>query len=104
MSGFLIVFCTCADEQEALRLANTLVERRLAACVNILPRVQSVYRWEGELKSESEHLLLIKTTEERFPALRDGITELHSYNVPEILAVPVWGGSDKYLAWIQESV
>ncbi len=104
MSGFLIVFCTCADGQEALRLANTLVERRRAACVNILPRVQSVYRWEGELKSESEHLLLIKTTEERFPALRDGITELHSYNVPEIVAVPVWGGSDKYLAWIQESV
>jgi periplasmic divalent cation tolerance protein len=104
MSGFLIVFCTCADEQEALRLAKVLVERRLAACVNILPRLQSVYRWEGDVKLESEYLLLMKTTEDRFPALRDDITELHSYEVPEVLAVPVWGGSDKYLAWIRESV
>jgi periplasmic divalent cation tolerance protein len=104
MPGFLIVFCTCADDQEALRLANTLVERRLAACVNVLPRVQSVYRWQGEVKLESEYLLLMKTTEERFSALRDTLTELHSYEVPELLAIPVWGGSDKYLAWIQESV
>jgi periplasmic divalent cation tolerance protein len=104
MSAFLIVFCTCADEQEALRLAKVLVERRLAACVNILPRLQSVYRWEGDVKLESEYLLLMKTTEDRFPALRDDITELHSYEVPEVLAVPVWGGSDKYLAWIRESV
>jgi periplasmic divalent cation tolerance protein len=104
MSGFLIVFCTCADEQEALRLAKVLVERRLAACVNVLPRLQSVYRWEGDVKLESEYLLLMKTTEDRFPALRDDITELHSYEVPEVLAVPVWGGSDKYLAWIRESV
>jgi periplasmic divalent cation tolerance protein len=104
MPGFLIVFCTCADDQEALRLANMLVERRLAACVNVLPRVQSVYRWEGEVKLESEYLLLMKTTEERFTALRDTLMELHSYEVPELLAIPVWGGSDKYLAWIQESV
>lgn len=104
MSGFLVVFCTCADEQEALRIAKSLVERRLAACVNALPRVQSVYRWEGEVKLESEYLLLIKTTEEHFGALRDSIAELHSYEVPELLAIPVWGGSDKYLAWIQVSV
>ncbi len=104
MSGFLIVFCTCGNEQEALRLANALVERRLAACVNVFPRVESIYRWQGEVKHEAEYLLLIKTTEERFGSLRDGITELHSYEVPELLAVPVWGGSDKYLAWVQESV
>jgi periplasmic divalent cation tolerance protein len=104
MSGFLIVFCTCAGEQEALRLAKALVERRLAACVNVHPRMQSVYRWEGDVKLESEHLLLIKTTEECFSELRDAIAELHSYEVPELLAVPVWGGSDKYLAWIRESV
>lgn len=104
MSGFLVVFCTCADEQDALRIARTLVERRLAACVNVLPRGESVYRWEGEVQVESECLLLIKTTEERFNRLRDSITELHSYEVPEILAIPVWGGSDKYLAWIQGSV
>jgi periplasmic divalent cation tolerance protein len=104
MSGFLVVFCTCADEQEARRIAKALVEGRLAACVNVLPRVQSVYRWQGEVKLESEYLLLIKTTEERFAALRDSIAELHSYEVPELLALSVWGGSDKYLAWIQGSV
>jgi periplasmic divalent cation tolerance protein len=104
MPGFLVVFCSCADEREASRLANTLVERHLAACVNILPRMQSVYRWEGDVKLESEYLLLIKTTEERFSALRDAIAELHSYEVPEVLALPVWGGSDKYLAWIQENI
>src|SRR5579872_4304431 len=104
MSGFLVVFCSCIGEQEALRIAKALVERRLAACVNVLPRVQSVYRWEGEVRLESEYLLLIKTTEERFSSLRDSITELHSYEVPEVLAIPVRGGSDKYLAWIQGSV
>ena len=104
MSSFLLVFCSCADEQAALRLAKALVEERLAACVNVLPRAQSVYRWEGEIKLESEYLLLIKTTEERFSSLRDRITEMHSYEVPEVLAIPVWGGSDKYLAWIQASV
>jgi periplasmic divalent cation tolerance protein len=104
MSSFLVVFCSCADEQEALRVAKVLVEERLAACVNVLPRAQSVYRWEGEIKVESEYLLLIKTTEERFSSLRDRITELHSYEIPEILAIPVWGGSDKYLAWIQASI
>lgn len=85
-------------------MAKALVEGRLAACVNVLPRAQSVYRWEGEVQLESEYLLLIKTTEERFSSLRDRITELHSYEIPEILAIPVWGGSDKYLAWIQASV
>lgn len=104
MLGFLIVFCTCGSESEALELARALVERRLAACVNVLPRVQSVYRWQGEVHNEAEVLLLIKTTEERFDSLRDAILALHSYQTPEIVAVPLSEGEDKYLAWIRASV
>lgn len=104
MLGFLIVFCACANEQEAGALARNVVERRLAACVNVLPPVQSVYRWTGEIQIAAEYLLLIKTTEDRFEALRDAITELHSYDTPEIIGIPVTCGADKYLAWIRESV
>ena len=104
MTGALIVFCTCGNEEEALRLANALVERRLAACVNVLPHIQSIYRWEGKVSKAEEILLLIKTTEERFPAVRDVITELHSYGTPEIVAVPITAGAEPYLAWIRGSV
>jgi periplasmic divalent cation tolerance protein len=104
MPGFLIVFCTCKNEQEALNLANAVIERKLAACVNVLPAVQSIYRWEGKVEISSEHLLLIKTTDERFAALRDAITQIHSYEVPEVMAVPVSDGTEKYLAWVRESV
>lgn len=104
MLGFLVVFCTCGNEEEALRLANALVERRLAACANILPPVQSIYRWKGEVQSAAEYLLLIKTTEERFDALRDAIIEMHSYETPEVIGVPVADGAEKYLAWLRESV
>jgi periplasmic divalent cation tolerance protein len=104
MPGFVIVFCTCNNEQEALNLANAVVEKRLAACVNVLPPIQSIYRWEGKVQIGSEYLLLIKTTDERFGALRDAITEIHSYEVPEVVAVKVFDGTEKYLAWIRESV
>jgi periplasmic divalent cation tolerance protein len=104
MPDFVVVFCTCRDQQEALHLANAVVEQRLAACVNVLPSMQSVYRWKGEVQIETEQLLLIKTTEDRFDALREAIVKLHSYETPELLAIPVAGGSDKYLAWIRESV
>lgn len=104
MLGFLIVFCTCGNEEEALRLASALVERRLAACVNVLPPVQSIYRWKGEVQSAAEYLLLIKTTEDRFDALRDAIIEMHSYETPEVIGIPIADGSEKYLAWLRESV
>ncbi len=104
MLGFLMVFCTCSSESAAVSLANQLIERRLAACINILPAVQSIYRWEGKVESAAEFLLLIKTTEERFAALRDAITELHSYETPEVIGVPIAYGADKYLAWIRENV
>lgn len=104
MLGFLVVFCTCGTEEEALRLANALVERRLAACANILPPVKSIYRWKSEVQSAAEYLLLIKTTEERFNALRDAIVEMHSYETPEVIGVPIVDGAETYLAWLRESV
>jgi uncharacterized protein involved in tolerance to divalent cations len=104
MSDAVAVFCTCGNEAEAQRIARDLVESRLAACVNILPPIQSVYRWQGELETAQELLLIMKTTAERFPELQRRIIHLHSYETPEIIALPVLAGSDKYLAWIRESV
>ena len=104
MTDSVIVLCTCANHEEAARLAHALVEERLAACVNILPPIRSVYRWQGVVESAEEVLLLIKTIEPRFPALRDRILELHSYDVPEIIAVPITGGSEKYLSWLRDQV
>jgi periplasmic divalent cation tolerance protein len=100
MSDALIVFCACQDEAEATRLADALVEERLAACVNILPGIRSVYRWQGKVEHASEVLLLAKTAAESFNALQEKLTALHSYDTPEILAVPVSAGTDKYLAWL----
>lgn len=85
-------------------MARDLVESKLAACVNVLPSVQSIYRWQGEVETAQEILLLIKTTSDRFPELQQRIIHLHSYETPEIIALPVSMVSDKYLAWIQESV
>ncbi len=104
MTDAIVVFCTCPSEAEALQIARVLLERRLVACVNILPQMRSVYRWEGKVETASEHLLLIKTVSSRFEELRSAIVDLHSYDVPEVLALPVSDGTEKYLAWIRESV
>ena len=104
MPETFIVFCTCSGEDEANTVARSLVEDRLAACVNILPGLTSIYRWQGKVESASEHLLFVKTTRERLPAVESRIRELHSYEVPEIIAVPAAAGSEKYLAWVQEQV
>lgn len=104
MSEAIVVFCTCADEDQALRMASPLIRDRLAACVNILPAVRSVYRWKEEIETAQEILLLIKTTQERFPAVRDRIAQLHSYETPEIIALPIIEGSEKYLSWLQQQV
>ena len=104
MPETFVVFCACSGEVEANKLARALVEERFAACVNILPGLTSVYRWQGKLETASEHLLLVKTTREAFPALESRIRELHSYETPEVIAVPVTTGSDKYLTWVQEQV
>jgi periplasmic divalent cation tolerance protein len=97
----LIVFCACPDEAVADRIALTLVEERLAACVNRVPGVVSTYRWQGSLQSDAEVQLLIKTTRDRFDALRDRILSLHPYELPEVVAVDIALGSAPYLAWIE---
>lgn len=100
----LLVYCTCPDETSARRLANTLVDDGLAACVNILPGVESVYRWAGARESAQEHLLIIKTRSAAYPHLENTLTRLHPYELPEIIAVPITQGSKSYLAWIDDNV
>lgn len=105
MTDKIAVLVTCPNEREAARLARILVERRLAACVNIHRNpVRSIYRWQGKIEEANEHLLVIKSTRRRFAALREAITRAHSYQVPEIIALPIVGGSPKYLRWVAESV
>jgi periplasmic divalent cation tolerance protein len=96
----LIVLCTCPDAPVAERIATALVGERLAACINVLPGVTSVYRWEGEVQRDSEVLLLIKTTRARFPVLTERVHALHPYELPEIIALPVAGGLPDYLDWV----
>ncbi|AFL73126.1 divalent-cation tolerance protein CutA [Thiocystis violascens] len=95
-----LLFCACPDRETALALAERLVEERLAACVNLLPGVTSVYRWEGELQRESEVLLLIKTVRERVDPVIARLRQLHPYEVPEMIAVPITEGLDDYLSWV----
>ncbi len=104
MTTPLVVFCTCETPDEASRIADTLVEERLAACVNVFPPVRSIYRWQGAVEDTQETLLLIKTVQERFRALQDRILELHSYDTPEIIALPIAEGSAPYLSWLREQV
>ncbi len=104
MTDKRIVLCTAGSEDEARKIARHLVEQQLAACVNIVPRVESIYRWQGKVESSGEWLLLIKTTVERFPAVQDAIHELHSYQLPECIAINIEDGSAGYLAWIAQSV
>lgn len=100
----LLVLTTCASADEAERLAASLVEQRLAACVNTLGPVQSTYRWQGRVERERESLLVIKTTEARLAELEKALQQRSSYEVPEVLAIPVQGGSAAYLGWLADSV
>jgi periplasmic divalent cation tolerance protein len=103
MTDKRIVLSTAGSEQEAHKIAHILVKRRLAACVNIVPQVQSIYRWKGEIESAQEWLLLIKTRADKFPAVRDAIGELHSYEVPECIVVEIEDGSLRYLQWLDKA-
>ncbi len=101
----IVVLVTCGSAREARSIARALVERKLAACVNLLPApVESVYRWKGKIESAKEFLLIVKTTRKRFAAVQAEIRRLHSYEVPEIIALPIAMGSRDYLTWIAESV
>jgi periplasmic divalent cation tolerance protein len=99
-----VVFSTFPDADTAARIARALVTDRLAACVNLFPTVRSIYRWEGKVCDEVETLAVIKTTAERYPALAAKIAELHPYQVPEIIALPLADGHPPYLAWLTEQV
>lgn len=96
----LLILCTCPDDACAERIATLLVEQRLAACVNRIGGVVSTYRWKGSVERGAEVLLLIKTARERYPALRDAIVAAHPYELPEVIAVDIALGLDRYLAWI----
>lgn len=101
-SNVLVVLCNCPDIETARRLAATAVEQHLAACVNIIPTVESVYRWQGKIENEPESTLLIKTTANTFDTLRDHLREQHPDELPEIIAVPVERGLQGYLDWVSE--
>jgi len=96
----IVVFMTAANGEEATRLAEMLVGAHLAACVQILPEMESVYRWQGKIERQSEVLLIAKTTREKFDDLEREVRALHSYDTPEIVAVPIVAGSAPYLEWL----
>ena len=104
MTDKIVVLSTCGTEQEAESLARQLVEKRLAACVNVIHRMKSYYRWQGVMETAEECLLVIKSSRERFEALRAALETAHSYEVPEVLALPVVDGAANYLNWIEVSL
>ena len=101
-SDAIIVFMTASNGEEAARLADMLVGAHLAACVQILPEMESVYRWQGKIERSAEILLLAKTTKSKFQELEREVRALHSYDTPEIIAVPVVAGSARYLEWLTQ--
>ncbi|HET8667039.1 MAG TPA: divalent-cation tolerance protein CutA [Terriglobales bacterium] len=104
MTDKQIVLTTAGSKQEAQKIAQALVERRLAACVNISGPIESIYRWKGEVESAQEWLLLVKTSAAAFENLQNAIRELHSYELPECIALRIEGGSKEYLQWVDANL
>src|ERR1022692_954488 len=104
MTDKVVVMVSTASIKEARKIANTLVEERLAACVNVIPKIRSYYRWKGGVQSAEECQLVIKSSRPRFVALRKAIEKLHSYKVPEIICLQVVEGADPYMNWLEESL
>jgi len=104
MTDKIVVLSTCDSEEQAAGMARHLVEQRLAACVNIVPRMRSIYRWKDQIEDASEWLLLIKSRRDLLPALRTEIEKRHSYEVPEVLALQVVDGSSSYLEWLEREL
>ncbi|HEV2422674.1 MAG TPA: divalent-cation tolerance protein CutA [Candidatus Acidoferrales bacterium] len=101
----IVVLVTCGSAKEARHLSEVLVRKKLAACVNMtVSPIRSVYRWKGKVEAATEVLMLIKTTQKRFGALEKAIQRLHSYETPEIIALPIVAGSTRYLKWLRESL
>jgi periplasmic divalent cation tolerance protein len=104
MTDKIVVLSACDSEEQAASLARHLVERRLAACVNIIPGARSFYRWKGAIEDTKEWLLVIKSRRDLFSALRSEIAKMHTYEVPELVALPVVEGSENYLAWLDREL
>jgi len=104
VTGKIVVLCTIGSAEDAERVARALVERGLAACVNVVPGVTSFYRWKGEIARDAEWLMVMKTTAARFEALRETLVKLHPYDVPEVVELPIERGHAPYLDWIDESL
>jgi len=102
MTDALVVLITAPKEEDAAAMANALVEGRLAACVNIIRQVRSIYRWQGKIEDDQEVLMIAKTRKECFADLVNKVKELHTYSVPEIIALPVMDGFEGYLGWLKE--
>ncbi len=100
----LVALSTFPNPDKAAEVARTLVNEQLAACVNLVSQIRSIYRWQGEISDDTETLAIIKTTDERFEAMRTRLVELHPYEVAEVIAIPVAGGHAPYLAWVADSV
>jgi periplasmic divalent cation tolerance protein len=100
MTDAVVVLVTAPTPERAAEIARAVVEERLAACGNVVPGLRSIYRWEGKVQDDEEALLLLKTTRDRFEALRERVLALHPYDVPEVIALPVEAGSAAYLGWI----
>lgn len=104
MTDKILVLCTCDSADEALRLARRLVDAKVAACVNISGPATSVYRWHGAVETAQEWMLSIKSRRDLFPALREELVKAHSYEVPEVIALPVVDGSESYLRWLDHEL
>ncbi len=104
MTDKIVAFSTCDSEEQAVQIARALVEQRLAACVNILPNARSIYRWKGQIEDAPEWLLIIKSRRDLMDQLRAAIGKIHTYEVPELLAIPVVDGSESYLAWLDREL
>jgi len=104
MTDKIVVFSACSSQEEARTLARHLVEARVAACVNVIPGAFSVFRWEGKIDEASEWLLIIKTVRARLDDLKSELRRMHSYSVPEVVAIPIVDGSEDYLDWVESEV
>ena len=104
MTDKIVIFSTCPTAEEAEKVAKTLIEKHLAACVTLIPGARSIYRWQGAIEEASEHLLLIKSRRDLFAQLKEELGSVHSYEVPEILALPVVEGSPAYIDWIDKEL
>src|ERR1700733_10133832 len=99
--NLIVMLSSCPDVNSAERIATALVQENLAACVNIVPGVTSIFRWKGEMQRDAEHLLVIMTTSDRYAAVRDRVISMHSYEVPEVLAIEPVDALERYTAWVQ---